>query len=93
MTTISIVLISVLVTLVIILGFACFNLLRKYENVEDIISQYDTYITEFSKEIGSIEKRLKDIDAKGTFEGDDEIGWFFKQIKVIQKRLSKFKIQ
>ena len=73
MTTISIVLISVLVTLVIILGFACFNLLRKYENVEDIISQYDTYITEFSKEIGSIEKRLKDIDAKGTFEGDDEI--------------------
>jgi|TARA_R110000787_G_scaffold74747_2_gene165974 predicted PurR-regulated permease PerM len=93
MTTISIVLISVLVTLVIILGFACFNLLRKYENVEDIISQYDTYITEFSKEIGSIEKRLKDIDAKGTFEGDDEIGWFFKQIKVIQNRLSKFKIQ
>ena len=80
-------------TLVIILGFACFNLLRKYENVEDIISQYDTYITEFSKEIGSIEKRLKDIDAKGTFEGDDEIGWFFKQIKVIQNRLSKFKIQ
>ena len=31
--------------------------------------------------------------SKGTFEGDDEIGWFFKQIKVIQNRLSKFKIQ
>lgn len=93
MTTISIILISVLTVLVLILGFTSFNLLKKYEAVEDIVNQYDTYITEFSNEVTSIEKRIKEIDAKGTFEGDDEIGWFFKQIKVIQKRLSKFKIQ
>jgi predicted PurR-regulated permease PerM len=93
MTTISIILISVLTVLVLILGFTSFNLLKKYEAVEDIVNQYDTYITEFSNEVTSIEKRIKEIDAKGTFEGDDEIGWFFKQIKVIQNRLSKFKIQ
>lgn len=93
MTTISIILISVLTVLVLILGFTSFNLLKKYEAVEDVVNQYDTYITEFSNEVTSIEKRIKEIDAKGTFEGDDEIGWFFKQIKVIQKRLSKFKIQ
>tara|TARA_B100000780_G_scaffold157738_1_gene110359 strand:- start:827 stop:1108 length:282 start_codon:yes stop_codon:yes gene_type:complete len=93
MTTISIILIAVLTVLVLILGFACFNLLKKYENVEEIVNQYDTYITEFSDEVTRIEKRIKEIDARGSFEGDDEIGWFFKQIKVIQNRLSKFKIQ
>ena len=93
MTTISIILISILTGLVIVLGFTSYNLLKKYEAVEDIVNDYDTYITEFSNEVTSIEKRIKEIDAKGTFEGDDEIGWFFKQIKVIQNRLSKFKIQ
>ena len=93
MTTISIILISILTVLVIVLGFTSYNLLKKYEAVEDVVNDYDTYITEFSNEVTSIEKRIKEIDAKGTFEGDDEIGWFFKQIKVIQKRLSKFKIQ
>ena len=93
MTTISIILISILTVLVIVLGFTSYNLLKKYEAVEDIVNDYDTYITEFSNEVTSIEKRIKVIDAKGTFEGDDEIGWFFKQIKVIQNRLSKFKIQ
>jgi peptidoglycan hydrolase CwlO-like protein len=93
MTTISIILISILTVLVIVLGFTSYNLLKKYEAVEDIVNDYDTYITEFSNEVTSIEKRIKEIDAKGTFEGDDEIGWFFKQIKVIQNRLSKFKIQ
>ena len=93
MTTISIILISILTVLVIVLGFTSYNLLKKYEVVEDIVNDYDTYITEFSNEVTSIEKRIKEIDAKGTFEGDDEIGWFFKQIKVIQNRLSKFKIQ
>jgi|TARA_B110000438_G_scaffold246372_1_gene247905 hypothetical protein len=93
MTTISIILISILTVLVIVLGFTSYNLLKKYEAVEDVVNDYDTYITEFSNEVTSIEKRIKEIDAKGTFEGDDEIGWFFKQIKVIQNRLSKFKIQ
>ena len=93
MTTISIILISILTVLVIVLGFTSYNLLKKYEEVEDVVNDYDTYITEFSNEVTSIEKRIKEIDAKGTFEVDDEIGWFFKQIKVIQNRLSKFKIQ
>jgi cell division protein FtsL len=28
---------------------------------------------------------------KGTFKSDDEIGWFFNEIKVIQNKLSQFK--
>jgi peptidoglycan hydrolase CwlO-like protein len=84
--------IVILSILVVILGFTTINLLRKNEKCEDIIVQYDEYISEFNKQIKAADKRLKEIDEKGIFEGDDEIGWFFKQIKVIQDGISKFKI-
>jgi len=34
---------------------------------------------------------LAKIDAKGTFESDDEIGWFFKQIKKLQKGIDRIR--
>ena len=77
---------------VVVLGFTTWNLLRKTEKQEDIILQYDNYITEFNKQIEIADDRLKKIDEKGTFKSDDEIGWFFKQIKVIQDGISRFKI-
>ena len=77
---------------VVVLGFTTWNLLRKTEKQEDIILQYDDYITEFNKQIEIEDDRLKKIDEKGTFKSDDEIGWFFKQIKVIQDGITRFKI-
>ena len=61
---------------VVVLGFTTWNLLRKTEKQEDIILQYDDYITEFNKQIEIADDRLKKIDEKGTFKSDDEIGWF-----------------
>lgn len=84
--------ISILGILVVTLGFTTFNLLRKIEKVEDIILQYDSYISEFNTQIEASEKRLNEVDAKGMFKSDDEIGWFFEQIKVIQNGISQFKI-
>ena len=89
---ISGIVISILSLLVVILGYTTFNLLRKLEKMEDTILSYNNYIIEFSKQIEFTEKRLKEIDEKGMFEGDDEIGWFFKEIKVIQSKLSNFKL-
>ena len=74
------------------LGFTTWNLLRKTEKQEDIILQYDEYVSEFNKQIELADARIKKIDEKGTFKSDDEIGWFFKQIKVIQDGISRFKI-
>ena len=31
------------------------------------------------------------IEEKGTFKSDDEIGWFFNEVKKIQNDLSRFK--
>jgi hypothetical protein len=39
-----------------------------------------------------MDEKLNKIDMKGTFKSDDEIGWFFDQIKVMQKQLNNFKL-
>ena len=79
--------------LVVILGYTTINLLRKNEKMLEIIINQNSYITEFSKQLDISDKRLQDIDSKGVFKGDDEIGWIFDQIKVLQTSLSRFKIQ
>tara|TARA_B100001939_G_scaffold156995_1_gene135642 strand:+ start:2594 stop:2878 length:285 start_codon:yes stop_codon:yes gene_type:complete len=92
METIPIIIISVLGVLVVILGFTTWNLLRKVEKTEDIILNYNTFIEEYSKQIDIADKRLKQIDEKNLFKSDDEIGWFFDNLKRLQNDLSKFKI-
>jgi hypothetical protein len=82
----------VLGILVVILGYTTFNLLKKAEKLEDLISKYSEFVKEFGDQIDVADKRLKQIDDKGMFNSDDEIGWFFEQIKVIQKSISRFKI-
>ena len=79
--------------LVVILGYTTINLLKKNEKMLEIIINQNSYIAEFSKRLDISDKRLQDIDSKGIFKGDDEIGWIFDQIKVLQTSLSRFKIQ
>ena len=86
------IIIGVLGLLVVILGYTTFNLLRKNEKAEDIIISQNTFIENVSSQIKNTEKRLNEIDEKGVFEGDDEIGWFFNEIKILQNDLSRFKI-
>jgi hypothetical protein len=86
------IIIIILSLLVVILGYTTFNLLRKNERAEDIIIQYNEYIGEFNKQLKFTSDRLNKIDAKGIFESDDEIGWFFKQIKNLQDGMDKFRI-
>lgn len=84
--------ITLLIIAVITLGYTTYNLLRKNEKQEDVLAAYLLYMDNLSKIIEHSSERLKKIDSKGTFESDDEIGWFFEQIKVIQERLNNFKL-
>ena len=86
------ILITLLIIAVITLGFTTYNLLSKNEKQEDVLAAYLLYMDNLSKIIEHSSDRLKKIDSKGTFESDDEIGWFFEQIKVIQERLNNFKL-
>ena len=73
----------ILIILVTIMGIAMRNLLLKNERLEDFISKQ-------SEAIQNCDQRLKQIDSKGIFYADDEIGWFFKEIQKIQEALNEF---
>ena len=76
----------ILIITTTILGFALYNLLKKNENLEDFISKQ-------SDAIQACDQRLKQIDNKGIFYADDEIGWFFQEVKKIQEALNEFTLK
>ena len=86
------ILIGILGFSVVVLGFTTFNLLNKNEKAEDIIVSYQEHINNLNEEIIKSEKRLNEIDQRGIFQSDDEIGWFFNEVKKIKKNLAKFKV-
>mgnify|MGYP001555537899 FL=1 len=90
---ITTIIITVLSVLVVILGFTTINLLRKNERAEDIVVGYLIYLEKISKVIEISDEKLKKIDYKGSFRSDDEVGFFFEQIKKIQDVLNDFKLK
>ena len=51
------------------------------------INAYENIILNISNTIESIKLQLKVIDDKGTFESDDEVGFFFNEIKQLGQEL------
>jgi hypothetical protein len=84
--------ILILSLLVVLLGYICFNLFKKVEKLEKVVDSQETYFQGVSNAINYTNKRLEEIDEKGTFESDDEIGWFFESIKTLQRELNDFNI-
>tara|TARA_R110000737_G_scaffold118769_3_gene151216 strand:- start:151 stop:426 length:276 start_codon:yes stop_codon:yes gene_type:complete len=85
--------IVILSIIVVVLGFTTINLLRKNEKQEDILMGYLKYLDNISRVIEVSNEKIKKIDIKGSFEGDDEIGYFFKTIKKIQNILNDFNVK
>ena len=64
----------ILSLIVMTLGWTTFNLIRKVERLE-------TWIEDYAQRIQDTKQVLEEIDAKGSFEADDEIGVVFTSIK------------
>jgi uncharacterized membrane protein len=79
------IIITVLSIFLIITFYVIWNLLKKLEKMED-------YINNLSLTMNYISKRLKEIDNLGMFESDDEIGWFFEEIKKLGDQLDQYKL-
>jgi hypothetical protein len=86
------IIIIILILLVGTLGYTSYNLFKKVETLEDIVSSQDQYIRRFSNAVDTTNKKLEDIDDRGTFKSDDEIGWFFDSLKTLQQELNDFNI-
>ena len=85
--------IVILSVTVLALGYTTFNLLRKFEKQEDILAGYLDYLDKLSRVIEVSDEKLKQIDARGTFKSDDEVGFFFQQIKGLQDILNDFQLR
>jgi hypothetical protein len=86
-------LVIILVLMVGILGYTTFNLLKKNERAEDTILYYEGYMKEIDEQIRFIDKRIKEIDARGSFQSDDEVGFFFERLKLLNDLLATYKLQ
>jgi hypothetical protein len=86
------IILGVLGALIVLLGYTTWNLLKKNERAEDILVSYRDYFVKFQDQINRTDKRLQEIDQKGMFSSDDEIGWFFKEINKLQDQIRNFKI-
>ena len=91
MDTTTIILINVGVLTFGIIFYIIWNLMRKNEKLEDELIKRDNYIENITTIMSESDRKIKEIDSKQIFQSDDEIGWFFKNIKDIQTKLERFK--
>ena len=68
--------------------FANYNLLKNYEQSEEYVENLETWVNQFSKTITDMNREIKKIDSKGSFESDDEVGYFYKELKRIINQLN-----
>lgn len=90
---ISTITITILSVMVVILGYTTINLMRKNERQEDIVVGYLEYLDKISRVIEASDEKLAKLDSKGSFESDDEVGFFFKGVKQIQEILNEFQLK
>lgn len=87
-------LLEILLTLVSVLCFIFMfvigNLLRKLEAYIDAFELQTTYLIKLNKTILDSRKSIDELDSKGTFQSDDEVGFFFEGLKSIQEELDRY---
>jgi hypothetical protein len=86
----TIILINVIVIFVGVIGYVIWNLMKKVEKLESMIDVQERYITDFYDLVKQSEVKIKEIDSKQLFQSDDEVGFFFNNLKTIQEALSDY---
>ena len=81
---------GILVGIILILSYIIRNLLLKVEKYEDVTIDQTQYLQNISNLIGDSKKHLSKLDERGVFQSDDEVGYFFNQMKLVQKELDRY---
>jgi len=72
--------ISILSILLIVCIFIIINLLRKVERIDDELSDVSLNMEEFIVSVKTVKEKMRELDSKGFFESDDEVGTIFTGI-------------
>ena len=87
-----IVLTVISVILVLVFGYTTWNLHRKVVKQEDIIEYQVGYLRKVAYLISESKIYVEQLDEKGTFRSDDEVGVFFNFMKEIQDTINDFRL-
>lgn len=66
------------------------NLIIKVEKYEDVVQDQTQYLQNISKIINESQKHLQNLDERGVFQSDDEVGLFFEAMKTVQEELNRY---
>ena len=87
-----IILIIILSILVLGLGYVVFNLNRKVIKQESIIEFQVGYLRNVAYLINESKIYVEQLDEKGAFRSDDEVGVFFNFMKEIQETINAYRL-
>jgi hypothetical protein len=80
----------ILIHIAEIIAILAYILIKKVRNLEAVVLEQQQYMDTISIVIGQADERMKELDASGMFQSDDEVGFFFENIKEIQSVLNDF---
>jgi len=70
--------------------FIIWNLLKKYERIEDYTEALENWVNDLNLNLNKIYGQIKAIDEKGSFQSDDEVGSTFDQIRDTINLIDKY---
>ena len=86
----SVVLWVILVHVIEVIGIAGYLVIRKNNKLEKALVEQQQYIDAISIVIEDSANTIQELDSRGAFEADDEVGTFFRNLKEIQTVLNQF---
>ena len=82
----------ILAAVLVVAFYVIWNLYRKVAKQEDIIEYQVDYLRKVSYLIQESKVYIEQLDEKGTFRSDDEVGVFFNFMKEIQDSINAFRL-
>jgi len=83
---------AILIVVILVCGYVIWNLNNKLTKAEDIIEEQIDYLRKVSLTIQESNLYVNQLDEKGHFRADDEIGTFFNFMKEIQDLINSFRL-
>ncbi len=83
---------ALLIIVILVCGYIIWNLNNKLTKAEDIIEEQIEYLRKVSLTIQESNLYVNQLDEKGHFRADDEIGTFFNFMKEIQDLINSFRL-
>jgi len=83
----------ILVHVIEVIGIAGYLIIRKNTKLEKALIEQQQYIDAISIVIEDSANTIQELDNRGAFEADDEVGTFFRNLKEIQNVLNQFNIR